>query len=207
LEVARRLFGEKGHATSTREIAREAGISEAVLYQRFASKDALFFASMQPPGPDLDDLLAPDFTDRGARERLDEIAARMLGYFRVVIPSFLHLFTHPAFEPKTHLRALHDPPAHGLIGALAALLKGLVAEGHIGPADPAATAALIVAAVHSVAMFELFGEHRAIEPRAAVRPLLDALWSGLDPGRCEPSDPSKPSAKASRRGKKKGEAI
>src|SRR5262245_60647331 len=39
LQVARGLFREKGHTATTREIAEAAGISEAILYQRFGSKD------------------------------------------------------------------------------------------------------------------------------------------------------------------------
>ena len=45
LDAARRLFARQGyHGTSTAEIARAAGCSEAVLYRHFASKQALFAA-------------------------------------------------------------------------------------------------------------------------------------------------------------------
>jgi AcrR family transcriptional regulator len=45
LNVARGLFARGGyHGTSTAEIARAAGCSEAVLYRHFASKQALFAA-------------------------------------------------------------------------------------------------------------------------------------------------------------------
>ena len=59
LRVARALFREQGHTATTREIAHVAGVSEAVLYQRFGSKDQLFFAAMHPRGPDLEQLLGP----------------------------------------------------------------------------------------------------------------------------------------------------
>jgi AcrR family transcriptional regulator len=45
LAVARQLFAHQGyHGTSTGEIARSAGCSEAMLYRHFASKQALFAA-------------------------------------------------------------------------------------------------------------------------------------------------------------------
>ena len=57
LRVARDLFRDKGHTATTREIAQAAGISEAILYQRFGSKDDLFFAAM------------PSYSDLGSRPR------------------------------------------------------------------------------------------------------------------------------------------
>jgi len=180
LEVARRLFSEKGHGISTREIAKEAGISEAVLYQRFASKDALFFTAMRPLEPEVEHILAPDAAALDARQRLVEVAARMLVYFRGVIPSFLHLLTHPAFDPRTHLQTYHEPPAKKLVHGIAALLEQLAAEGRVDPADPAAAAMLLVSAVHSVAMFEFLGHHAEVDARTAVRPLVDAAWRGLE---------------------------
>jgi Bacterial regulatory proteins, tetR family len=48
LAVARDVFVKRGFAASTREIARRAGISEAIIYQRHATKVHLFFAAMVP---------------------------------------------------------------------------------------------------------------------------------------------------------------
>ena len=48
LAAARRVFQRDGHAASTRDVAQEAGVSQAVLYQRFKTKEELFFAAMTP---------------------------------------------------------------------------------------------------------------------------------------------------------------
>jgi hypothetical protein len=49
LAVAREAFVERRIVASSRDIARRAGISEAVVYQRHPTKAHLFFAAMVPP--------------------------------------------------------------------------------------------------------------------------------------------------------------
>ena len=64
LSVGRGLFAERGyHGTSTADIAREAHCSEAVLYQHFASKQALFLAVLEEQAA-------------GMRRRLEETVER-----------------------------------------------------------------------------------------------------------------------------------
>ena len=60
LAVARTVFRAQGHTASTRSIARAAGVSEGILYQRFGNKEELFFAAMAPSAPDIDALLGPE---------------------------------------------------------------------------------------------------------------------------------------------------
>ena len=53
LDAAREVFVEKGPGASTREVARRAGVSEGVLFQRYGTKRDLFFAAMMIPADDL----------------------------------------------------------------------------------------------------------------------------------------------------------
>ena len=77
LAVARRAFRAGGFAVPGREIARLAGISEAVLYQRFASKDALFFAAMAPTAPDVREILGPKDPDGDPKEWVRDAVERL----------------------------------------------------------------------------------------------------------------------------------
>ena len=52
LAAAREVFVEKGAAATTREVARRAGVSEGVLFQRYRTKADLFFAALEPPEAD-----------------------------------------------------------------------------------------------------------------------------------------------------------
>src|SRR5262245_46650519 len=95
LRIARNIFREQGHTATTREIAQAAGISEAILYQRFGSKDELFFAAMHPQGPDLDHLLGPKDPPEDALAYLHAVVLRLGEHFAEVIPLALHVLTHP----------------------------------------------------------------------------------------------------------------
>src|SRR5262249_1403773 len=95
LRIARALFREQGHTATTREIAQAAGISEAVLYQRFGSKDLLFFAAMRPRGPDLEQLLGPRDPPEDALAYLRTAVVRLGEHFAEVIPLALRVMMHP----------------------------------------------------------------------------------------------------------------
>ena len=105
LAVARGIFRKRGHTATTREIADAAGISEAILYQRFGSKDDLFFAAMRPTGPDIEELLGPANPPEDAHAYLRRVVARIAHYFAEIIPLSLHVTTHPAFRRETFAKA------------------------------------------------------------------------------------------------------
>ena len=46
LEVARRLFLERGFKATTAEVAREAGVAEGSLFKRWKTKQELFLSAM-----------------------------------------------------------------------------------------------------------------------------------------------------------------
>src|SRR5260370_35162729 len=119
LGIARDLFRARGHGATMRQIAEAAGVSEGVLYQRFGSKDDLFFAAMHPRGPDIEQLLGPKDPLDDARIYLRSVVVRIGKYFAEVIPLALRVMTHPSFDPGSLARA--QPNA-------AAVLRGAPAE-------------------------------------------------------------------------------
>src|SRR5437868_5061094 len=105
LRVARDVFRTQGHTATTREIAQAAGISEAVLYQRFGSKDELFFAAMSPQGPDVAQLLGPEEPPDDAHAYLRAVVVRVGRHFAEIIPLALRVMTHPSSDPARLERA------------------------------------------------------------------------------------------------------
>src|SRR5262249_3037822 len=154
LRHARNLFRESGHTASTRDVARAAGISQAVLFQRFGSKEDLFLRAMTPEPPDLEALLGP-YPPRDVLADLKGIAERLAEYLRSLAPTLLPSIAHPALQPA---RLMHWPaalPFESLLAALTSRFSRMREDGLAGTADPRASATAFLAAVHSATILEL----------------------------------------------------
>ena len=180
LKAARLAFLDRGQLATTREIADAAGISQAVLYQRFGSKDDLFFAAMAPPPPDLEDLLCEP--PRGAEETeayLADVAERLYRYFETVAPLFVQLATHTAFH-SDHLADAHGPMMEsGLVESLGARLGGLADRGFVRKGDGSAMAGLLISVVHGEALSAALLKTPPDEKRR--RETIRLIWRGLKP--------------------------
>jgi AcrR family transcriptional regulator len=134
LAVARAVFRAQGRTASTRAIARQAGISEGILYQRFGTKEDLFFAAMAPRAPDIEALLGPEPPTEGVPTFLRNVLVRMAKHFGEVIPLAIQIIAHPAAHgpgrqrAKSGLSQLHE--------ALAARLAWFEAQEVVQAGNP-----------------------------------------------------------------------
>jgi AcrR family transcriptional regulator len=178
LLTARDLFRAQGHTVTTREIAEAAGISEAILYQRFGSKDELFFAAMHATGPDIDELLGPRDPPGEAQLYLRAIVVRMGKYFAGVIPLALRVMTHPSFDPAALARMQPRGPA-GLQEGLAERLASLARRKQIALPAPAVTARLLVSLAHDWALAMVFAHADPPHRERELKAMVDVVWEGL----------------------------
>ena len=180
LKAARLAFLERGQLATTREIAEAAGISQAVLYQRFGSKDDLFFTAMAPPPPDIDGLLGD--LPRSASETeayLAGLAERLYQYCETVAPLFVQLTTHTAFHPD-HLAGAHGPMMEsGLADCLGTRLGDLTKKGCIRKGDGSAMARLLISVVHGEALAAAL--LKAPPDADRRRETIRLIWRGLKP--------------------------
>lgn len=181
LDIARRVFREHGHTATTQHVAQAAGISEAILYKRFKTKDALFFAALNQPAPDLSPLLDIDAT-LGPRAYLAIFAARTKDHFRQVIPSIISVAAHPRYG-KELMGKVHRYNRAGEIAALLRLrLESWHRSGLIRPTGIVSFTNAFIHALHSMAMVEVFsGEATQPTKPAEMEPFLDIFWEAVRP--------------------------
>ena len=183
LAAARKVFQEVGHAAPTRDIADAAGISQGVLFQRFGSKDELFFRAMTPDAPDLDKLFGP-YPPKDAQEDLVAIGERLAAFLRTFLPIFLKVIAFPGADPK-RLQDWHSAlPFFPIVDALAERFRKMTDDGLVGGGSAHAHAVAFITTIHSMVMFEMLTTHHERKRRqAGLRNILQVLWRGLEPRR------------------------
>ena len=116
LGAALRVFSEHSYAgATTAEIAREAGISEPILYRHFASKKELYFACLDEAWGDLRDSLRERMDELGPVDAWRELAPTTMKRLRAVVPNlWMQAVTEAGSDPeirrfvRKHMREVHD---------------------------------------------------------------------------------------------------
>ena len=179
LETARQVFVQEGFGVSTKEIARRAGVSEGVIYQRFLTKDELFFAAMIPPPVDVKKLLRPG-RSKGLK-LIQKVTLSMVEYSRATLPVLLPLMMHPGFRFEEFAERHPDSPMFVLRRELVQFFMEEGRTGRIGGVDPGAAALLVWSTANSIAFFERLGAHGGQFDPEMIRRTVRCLWDGIGP--------------------------
>ncbi|TQK52512.1 TetR family transcriptional regulator [Streptomyces sp. SLBN-118] len=137
--------------TTTKEIAKAAGCSEAALYKNFASKEELFVAVLSERLPRLSPLLAGLAAEPGehsVEENLTAIAHEAALFYEQTFPIAASLYAEPQLK-RRHEQAMREMGAgpHRPIQGLDAYLRTEQQAGRISAeADTYAAASLLLGA-------------------------------------------------------------
>ena len=195
LDAAAHVMQTRGFArTTTKEIARAAGYSEATLYKHFEDKTALFLAVLKERLPSVGRILSPGSgpASPGANPAQD-LAARLTGTARAAIDFYQASFPISASvfsEPDllaAHRAAVTGQGAgpHTPVNALATYLRTEQQRGRIrADADCDAAASLLLGSCFQFAFLRCFAQlppdPAAADTHAAA--IVATLLAGLAPG-------------------------
>lgn len=180
LTVARSLFLKEGAKASTRTLAKMAGISEAIIFQRFCTKEDLFFAAMIPPEAQLEVIFNVQPGEKQVTANLILVSLQIVNYFREMMPVFLALVSHPSFNMQTFLER-HTLPGIQLGKKLTEYLNAEAQLGRIRKDNIAAVAGVLLSHLHNLALSENIGSQRPIDTERAISDAIAALWTGMAP--------------------------
>ncbi len=182
IAAAQDVILEQGPGASTLEIARRAGISEALLFKRFGSKEGLVTRAMCHQAPTapwpcrLDELRG-----RGdVRENLTALATEMLAFYRGLAPMMMMSWS----ARVDTFRALGaDAPPIRALKTLTNFFDAEMRAGRLRRRDPEVVARTLMGALFNFVAFELMGgnEFLPMPDATFVRGLVETLWAGLDP--------------------------
>jgi AcrR family transcriptional regulator len=178
LRIARQIFRTQGHTATTREIAQVAGVSEAVLYQRFGSKEDLFFEAMFAFELDIESMLGPKNPTEDAMTYVHKVTTRLGKHFVETIPVGLRVMTHPSFD-HTKLSKMEPGGPAALREGLSERLESLVNRGELATSNVKVAAQVVLSLAHDWALRQMhWSSNRSARE---LKEMIDILWEGLRP--------------------------
>jgi AcrR family transcriptional regulator len=182
LDSALAVFSERGyHASSIDDIAREGGVSKALIYEHFASKQGLYAELLEQHAGELFSALAEAISEAGS-----SASARLA----VGFDAFYGFVEEHRVAWRMLFREATDPEAVAVldrvIAEVTSFVAGVIAE------DPGSRrgddeetreqgiqvlAQLLVGAVQSLAIW--WADHQELPRRRIVEMTMDFAWLGL----------------------------
>ena len=187
LAIAREVFLEEGFTASTNTIARRAGVSEGLLFQRVSTKAELFFSAMIPPPADLTELFRQPHAD--GFQAFSTVTLGLLDYFRQTMPVLTALMSHPSFQFEDFATRHPDSPMVTLRRDIGHFMVTQIQTGQMAHVHPGAASLIAWSTAHTIAFFEHLGAHGGKFDDSMIQATLECAWNGLAP-RPEAQDPA-----------------
>lgn len=184
LEIARRCFLANGPSVSTAVIADELGVSQAALFKRFKTKQALMIRALTPSDrPAWIDQVEAGPDDRPVPEQLRTVVEGINAFCEQLLPG-LTVLRAAGIEPHCLIREMELPPPTLAHRTLTGWFRRLHETGQAHVPHPQTTAMAFLGAIHARHMLHhALGEHAPQTEPEFLNNLVDVFWSGIDPSR------------------------
>lgn len=182
LDAARKVFLRDGVAASTAEIARVAGVSEGLIFKRFATKDALFKHCFELSSFGVSDVAS--LVGRGElRQNLAKLAHEQIAVFRKLLPSMMIRLGQCGTSVDGVFGDHEEPPPVRNLRRLASYFEAEMQLGRLRREDPLALARVLLGSTHNLVFFELAGldRHLPTDESAFVESLVSLILDGARP--------------------------
>jgi AcrR family transcriptional regulator len=196
MNVATELFSKQGYnGTTTRQIAAEARVNEAIIFRHFETKDDLYWAILdrKSEGRSFRETLVKLLKEPGSeQEKFTTIAENILRR-REQDPSLTRLLLFSALENHKLSGKFLKTYVLEYFETLAEYIRGGIREGKFRPVDPviAARGFLGMVAYHSLIQVLFGGSHYQKLDNHVVSRQIASLWlEGMSASR-KRSDTSK----------------
>lgn len=184
LNGAMRLFAQKGfRGTTTREIARRLGISEALMFKYFPSKEALYRAIIQKRTDGSEEMFFPKeaIQAKDDRQVFRSIASYLIRK-NTEDPTFMRLVLYSALERHDLSKIFFENHATERTQLLSEYIRQRIKEKAFKKVPPMLAArAFIGMVIHYVQGQEIYGMKNSshFSQKKVVDTLVDAFLNGL----------------------------
>lgn len=188
ISAAASLFATNGFTgTTTKQIAKAAGVSEALLFKHFPTKQALYTAILAEKAQYSE---LREAVEEAAAKREDERLFTLLASYRIrkgADPTLFRLLLFSALEGhemsemffRQHYQVFHD--------LLAGYIRQRIADGAYRAVDPLLAArAFFGIIVHHRLVHDIFGIPMHLTHEATIREYVSLFLSGLVQQSSEP---------------------
>ncbi|MEC9104985.1 MAG: TetR/AcrR family transcriptional regulator [Pseudomonadota bacterium] len=179
LDTGTALFAEKGYdATSMRDIASAAGVSKALLYHHFASKEDIYariaFSATQNLNQYVWDRIPADGTAAEKLRAFMVAAAQFFTYHRSAWVAASNAFWS---DPDRHRMEQRLARRRAFEMMLRDIVRAGVESGEFGDVDPAMTGRLVLSGINW--MHRWHDPEKTLTPEEIVNQYADILLGGL----------------------------
>jgi len=184
LHDSMKIFAEKGfRGTTTREIARHLGISEALMFKYFPSKEALYRAIIQKRTDGSEEMLFPKeaIHAKDDRQVFRSIASYLISK-NTEDPAFMRLIQYSALEGHELSRIFFETHAMEKTKLLSSYIRQRIKEGAFKKVSPfLAARAFIGMVIHYVQSQEIYGMKNIFRfsQKKVVNTFVETFLNGL----------------------------
>lgn len=179
LEKGSALFAQKGYdGTSMRDIAKAAGVSKALLYHHFASKDELYARVSFYATKDLYEFVEDNIpTQGGAGEKLRAFMIAAATFFSEHRSSWIAASNAFWSDPDRHRQETRIAKRRQFELRLRSIIKEGIDSGEFRPVDPAMAGRLVLSGINW--MHRWFDSDKELSAEEVIEQYADMLLGGL----------------------------